>query len=240
MPLLSRPQIIPLYDDKTVGFGWRYSALTKPIWRNASSKSVREGAYRPEFINRIDEKVVFHSLTSDQMRMRLSRLWETAGSISEWHYSEIPCLACKWFGSDSRPDDPEMESALCAGPFRPRWKTTWQRSSWEEKGWMGKPSLKQVWLQLLTSRLTRRICRPLKRLTRITLSAAPLCGAETSLAFCPMSKRLVPFSFVGAIWRPEICLFGDGGHHVYLGFSSWGWAQWCLLRFWPSLASDSW
>lgn len=54
-------------DDKTVGFGARdinqdHEAMEKRILEELKK------AYRPEFINRIDEKVVFHSLTQEDMR----------------------------------------------------------------------------------------------------------------------------------------------------------------------------
>lgn len=56
-----------LRDDKTVGFGAKdishdYTAMQKRIVEELKK------AYRPEFINRIDEKVVFHSLSQDNMR----------------------------------------------------------------------------------------------------------------------------------------------------------------------------
>lgn len=56
-----------LRDEKTVGFGARdaahdYEAMQKRILEELKK------TYRPEFINRIDEKVVFHSLTEDNMR----------------------------------------------------------------------------------------------------------------------------------------------------------------------------
>ncbi|HEO7360027.1 TPA: ATP-dependent Clp protease ATP-binding subunit [Streptococcus agalactiae] len=56
-----------LRDDKTVGFGAKdishdYTAMQKRIMEDLKK------AYRPEFINRIDEKVVFHSLSQDNMR----------------------------------------------------------------------------------------------------------------------------------------------------------------------------
>ncbi|HEN2272969.1 TPA: ATP-dependent Clp protease ATP-binding subunit [Streptococcus agalactiae] len=56
-----------LRDDKTVGFGAKdishdYTAMQKRIMEELKK------AYRPEFINRIDEKVVFHSLSQDIMR----------------------------------------------------------------------------------------------------------------------------------------------------------------------------
>ncbi|HEN6834522.1 TPA: ATP-dependent Clp protease ATP-binding subunit [Streptococcus agalactiae] len=56
-----------LRDDKTVGFGAKdishdYTAMQKRIMEELKK------AYRPEFINRIDEKVVFHSISQDNMR----------------------------------------------------------------------------------------------------------------------------------------------------------------------------
>lgn len=56
-----------LRDDKTVGFRAKdishdYTAMQKRIMEELKK------AYRPEFINRIDEKVVFHSLSQDNMR----------------------------------------------------------------------------------------------------------------------------------------------------------------------------
>ncbi|MGT2935566.1 ATP-dependent Clp protease ATP-binding subunit [Streptococcus castoreus] len=56
-----------LRDDKTVGFGVKginhdHQAMEKRILEELKK------TYRPEFINRIDEKVVFHSLTQENMR----------------------------------------------------------------------------------------------------------------------------------------------------------------------------
>ncbi len=56
-----------LRDDKTVGFG----ALDLSKSQEHVEKRIFEElkkAYRPEFINRIDEKVVFHSLTEADMQ----------------------------------------------------------------------------------------------------------------------------------------------------------------------------
>lgn len=56
-----------LRDDKTVGFG----ALDLSKDHKEVEKRIFEElkkAYRPEFINRIDEKVVFHSLTESHMQ----------------------------------------------------------------------------------------------------------------------------------------------------------------------------
>ncbi|MGT2950921.1 chaperone protein ClpB [Streptococcus cuniculi] len=56
-----------LRDDKTVGFG----ALDLSQSQEHVEKRIFEElkkAYRPEFINRIDEKIVFHSLTAQDMQ----------------------------------------------------------------------------------------------------------------------------------------------------------------------------
>lgn len=56
-----------LRDDKTVGFG----ALDLSQSQEHVEKRIFEElkkAYRPEFINRIDEKIVFHSLTDQDMQ----------------------------------------------------------------------------------------------------------------------------------------------------------------------------
>jgi ATP-dependent Clp protease ATP-binding subunit ClpC len=56
-----------LRDDKTVGFG----ALDISRSQEHVEKRILEElkkAYRPEFINRIDEKVVFHSLSNEDMQ----------------------------------------------------------------------------------------------------------------------------------------------------------------------------
>jgi ATP-dependent Clp protease ATP-binding subunit ClpC len=55
-----------LRDDKTVGFGAAdlskdHKEVEKRIFEELKK------TYRPEFINRIDEKVVFHSLTESDM-----------------------------------------------------------------------------------------------------------------------------------------------------------------------------
>lgn len=56
-----------LRDDKTVGFGSKdirfdHNNMEKRIFEEL------KGHYRPEFLNRIDEKIVFHSLGQDHMQ----------------------------------------------------------------------------------------------------------------------------------------------------------------------------
>ena len=56
-----------LRDDKTVGFGARDIRFDQENMEKRMMEELKK-AYRPEFINRIDEKVVFHSLTSEDMQ----------------------------------------------------------------------------------------------------------------------------------------------------------------------------
>lgn len=56
-----------LQDDKTVGFGARDARFDHESMEKRMMEELKK-SYRPEFINRIDEKVVFHSLTSEDMQ----------------------------------------------------------------------------------------------------------------------------------------------------------------------------
>ncbi|HEO7213863.1 TPA: ATP-dependent Clp protease ATP-binding subunit [Streptococcus agalactiae] len=56
-----------LRDDKTVGFGAKDISHDCTAMQKRIMEELKK-AYRPEFINRIDEKVVFHSLSQDNMR----------------------------------------------------------------------------------------------------------------------------------------------------------------------------
>lgn len=56
-----------LRDEKTVGFGTKALVHDDDAMQKRILEELKK-AYRPEFINRIDEKVVFHSLTEDNMR----------------------------------------------------------------------------------------------------------------------------------------------------------------------------
>lgn len=56
-----------LRDDKTVGFGVKAVVHDYEAMQNRIMEELKK-AYRPEFINRIDEKVVFHSLSQENMR----------------------------------------------------------------------------------------------------------------------------------------------------------------------------
>lgn len=56
-----------LRDDKTVGFGAKDIRFDQKNMEKRIFEELKK-AYRPEFINRIDEKVVFHSLDSEHMQ----------------------------------------------------------------------------------------------------------------------------------------------------------------------------
>ncbi|CEL91329.1 ATP-dependent Clp protease ATP-binding subunit [Streptococcus sanguinis] len=56
-----------LRDDKTVGFGARDIRLDHANMEKRMLEELKK-AHRPEFINRIDEKVVFHSLSAEDMQ----------------------------------------------------------------------------------------------------------------------------------------------------------------------------
>ena len=56
-----------LRDDKTVGFGAQDISHNHQAMQSRIMEELKK-AYRPEFINRIDEKVVFHSLEEEQLR----------------------------------------------------------------------------------------------------------------------------------------------------------------------------
>ncbi|EHJ52753.1 ATP-dependent Clp protease ATP-binding subunit [Streptococcus macacae] len=56
-----------LRDDKTVGFGVKNIAHDYKAMESRILEELKK-TYRPEFINRIDEKVVFHSLSQNNMR----------------------------------------------------------------------------------------------------------------------------------------------------------------------------
>lgn len=53
--------------DKTVGFGAQEISHNHQAMQSRIMEELKK-AYRPEFINRIDEKVVFHSLSSQDMQ----------------------------------------------------------------------------------------------------------------------------------------------------------------------------
>lgn len=56
-----------LRDDKTVGFGAKSSSTDYQAMKTRILEELKR-QYRPEFLNRIDETIVFHSLTASEIR----------------------------------------------------------------------------------------------------------------------------------------------------------------------------
>ncbi|MGT2930002.1 ATP-dependent Clp protease ATP-binding subunit [Streptococcus dentasini] len=56
-----------LRDDKTVGFGAKALSQDYDAMQSRIMEELKKN-YRPEFINRIDEKIVFHNLTPEDIR----------------------------------------------------------------------------------------------------------------------------------------------------------------------------
>lgn len=56
-----------LRDDKTVGFGAKSSHADYQAMKKRILEELKQH-YRPEFLNRIDETIVFHSLTEEEIR----------------------------------------------------------------------------------------------------------------------------------------------------------------------------
>jgi ATP-dependent Clp protease ATP-binding subunit ClpB len=91
----------------------------------------RRPAFRPEFINRLDEIVVFHPLDEDQIRAiariqigyLLSAAWPTATWAST---SATPRWTCSARPASTRSTAPARSSA----PSAPSWRTRWRRRSW--------------------------------------------------------------------------------------------------------------
>jgi len=96
-----------LRDDKTVGFGAKDIRFDQVNMEKRMFEELKK-TYRPEFINRIDEKVVFHSLSSEDMqqvvKVMVKPLIATLaeqGMILKFQPSALKLLATKGY-------DPEM------------------------------------------------------------------------------------------------------------------------------------
>lgn len=96
-----------LRDDKTVGFGARDIRFDQANMEKRILEELKK-AYRPEFINRIDEKVVFHSLSAENMQevvknmvQPLIRSLAEQGIVLKFQASALKLLAQEGY-------DPEM------------------------------------------------------------------------------------------------------------------------------------
>ena len=100
-----------LRDDKTVGFGAKDIRFDQANMEKRMFEELKK-TYRPEFINRIDEKVVFHSLSSEDMqqvvKVMVKPLIATLaeqGMTLKFQPSALKLLATKGY-------DPEVEDQL--------------------------------------------------------------------------------------------------------------------------------
>ncbi|WP_061910964.1 ATP-dependent Clp protease ATP-binding subunit [Streptococcus cristatus] len=96
-----------LRDDKTVGFGARDIRFDQTNMEKRILEELKK-TYRPEFINRIDEKVVFHSLSAEDMQevvkimvQPLIRSLAEQGIVLKFQASALKLLAQEGY-------DPEM------------------------------------------------------------------------------------------------------------------------------------
>ena len=96
-----------LRDDKTVGFGARDIRFDQVNMEKRILEELKK-TYRPEFINRIDEKVVFHSLSAEDMQevvkimvQPLIRSLAEQGIVLKFQASALKLLAQEGY-------DPEM------------------------------------------------------------------------------------------------------------------------------------
>ena len=96
-----------LRDDKTVGFGAKDIRFDQANMEKRIFEELKK-TYRPEFINRIDEKVVFHSLTSDQMHEIVKIMVKPlVQSLAEKGITlKFQASALKWLATHGY--DPEM------------------------------------------------------------------------------------------------------------------------------------
>jgi hypothetical protein len=95
--------------------------------KDAVMEVVRQ-AFRPEFINRLDEIVVFHPLDEDQIRaiarIQIGYLQGTAWRTARWgSTSATPPWTCSARPASTRSTAPARSSA----PSAPSWRTRWRR-----------------------------------------------------------------------------------------------------------------
>ena len=86
--------------------------------------------FRPEFLNRIDDIIVFRPLTEEDIREVARRMlktvstrMETMGIHLDASDEAVAELAKEGF-------DPSTGPVPCAEPSRARWKTPWPRRCW--------------------------------------------------------------------------------------------------------------
>ena len=85
---------------------------------------------RPEFLNRIDDIIVFRPLTEEDIREVARRMLKTVSARMETmgiHLDQGRGCVQSWLGEGF---DPSTGPSLRQGPSRARWKTPWLRRCW--------------------------------------------------------------------------------------------------------------
>ncbi len=68
--------MLPVYDEKTVGFGAEDKAADYKAMADTIRETLKQ-SFRPEFLNRIDEVVIFHSLQKKELHQIVKLMAKT-------------------------------------------------------------------------------------------------------------------------------------------------------------------
>lgn len=116
-----------IIEPKKLGFGAKEDEKQDHERMKASVMEEVKRIFKPEFLNRIDETIVFRALNKDDMK-KLLALWcviyrnaVRSSCRSIWWYGKLQrnLLLKKRMTANTVPD-------LCAENCRMRWKTVWQ------------------------------------------------------------------------------------------------------------------
>ena len=181
------------FDDKTVGFGVKDIRFDQANMEKRMFEELKK-TYRPEFINRIDEKVVFHSLSSEDMqqvvKVMVKPLIATLaeqGMTLKFQPSALKLLATKGY-------DPEMGARPLRRVLQTEVEDQLAELLLKGQAKKGKPSRLERQPERSSSRLSRRMSVTLQRLTRISLLAA---------RFVSLYVRLLPLSQMSNLFLPS-------------------------------------
>ena len=86
--------------------------------------------FRPEFLNRIDEIIVFHQLTEENIRSIARRMLDTIGSRMAPRASPSRRMTMPWPLWPRTASMPATAPVPCAAPSRTRWRTWWPSRCW--------------------------------------------------------------------------------------------------------------
>lgn len=86
--------------------------------------------FRPEFLNRIDEIIVFHQLTEENIRSIARRMLDTIGSRMAAQGITSRRTTTPWPPWPRTASMPATAPVPCAAPSRTRWRTWWPNRCW--------------------------------------------------------------------------------------------------------------